>query len=142
MALPRTNPGSHKYWGPPSVNDVGTTATVYAILAATGYSPSERLPQRGGRFGIHLIWPNTGAPNGSFSLQYSLMEMPDEADDNDWVTDTSVSVIGSSLTVAGAAGNTIIIAGNVPPGGWYRIKWTRTSGTLSVAAWSTDQDAT
>lgn len=125
----------HRIWGDPDKADATNGAGGRETLAATGYSRSAPLPKSGGRFGLALQWDATAAPNGSFTVQYSGIPNPNETNDNDWVTDSSVTVLGTSLTVAGAAGNTLIVVGNAPPGGWVRVKWTRTSGSLDVAGY-------
>lgn len=136
MALSRpTNSNTQLMWGDPNKGEAhAATGTGRETVAATGYSRAARLPGTGGRFAIHLLWDATGAPNGTFTLQYSLVPNPDESSDADWVTDSTVTVLGSTLTVAGAAGNTLIVASAAPPGGWFRLKWTRSSGSLDVAA--------
>ena len=136
MALSRASQAIvQRIWGDPEKSDARSGVGGRETLAATGYSRPAALPKSGGRYGLHLQWDATAAPNGTFTIQYSGLPSPDESTDNDWVTDTTVVVLGTSLTVAGAAGNTMIIAGNIPPGGWVRVKWTRTSGSLDVAGY-------
>jgi hypothetical protein len=98
-------------------------------LSATAYSDKVYGPLRGGRFSVQLIW--TAGVTGAFSLQYTLKSDPNEATDTDWVTDAAATVIGTSLTVAGGAGNAIIFGGNVLPE-WFRVKYTHTSGGPST----------
>ena len=105
-----------------------------ALPATTLYSNKIRGPKYGGRHSIQLQW--TAGPTGAFTIQYTLKSDPNEANDNDWVTDTSATVVGTSLSVAGGAGNSIIFVGNVLPE-WVRIKWAYTSGSAStVGGWS------
>lgn len=132
MALNKfSNPNTVKFWGAASDDDAAEAA-----LAATGYSPSLRIPRRAGRGAIHLIWSATGTPQGTFTLYYSLLPAPDESTDTEWVVDTTAVFMGTGAATGGAAGNTMIIAGNLPAGGWWRLKWTRTSGTLNVRGWA------
>src|SRR5678809_1282174 len=96
---------------------------------STLYSNPIKMGRQGGRFSIQLIW--TAGPTGAFTLQYSLKQDPNLANDNDWVTDSTVTVLGTSLTVAGGAGNSIILGGNALPE-WIRIKWLASSGSAST----------
>lgn len=135
MASKFTDPNTIKFWGPSNTDmDAGGFA---ATLSATGYSPMIRLPRKGGIQGVHLIWSATGAPDGTFSVQYSLVPSPDEATEVDWAPDASATFIGTGAATGAAAGSSIVVAGNIPMGGWMRIKWTRTSGTLSVRGYCT-----
>lgn len=125
-----------KFWGAPDGGDATNGVGGRETLAATGYSQAVPLAKNGGRVGLHIQWDSTGTPTGAFTVQYSLLPRPNEANDNDWVTDTGATVIGTSLTVAGAAGNSVIMVGNTPPGGFVRLKWTRTSGSLDVVGYA------
>lgn len=101
-------------------------------LSATTYSLPLYAPTKGGRGSIHIAW---GAGlTGSFSIQYTLNPYPELTTDADWVTDTGVTVTGSSFTVAGAAGAAIVFIGNILPE-WVRIKWTHSSGSGTVQGW-------
>lgn len=114
-----------RIWPASTQND----ATPPALAAASQYSDPIKAPKYGGRFSIQLIW--TAGPTGAFTLQYTLKADPNLATDADWVTDTSATVAGTSLTVAGGAGNAIVFGGNVLPE-WIRIKWTYGSGSAST----------
>lgn len=105
-------------------NDVQTTPTT-----ATTYSIPLKGPHCDGLMAFHIEW-SVGL-NGSFSIQYTIHADPNLATDADWVTDTAAQVIGDSLTVAGAAGKSIIFVGNVVPE-FARIKWTHTSGSGNI----------
>lgn len=99
-------------------------STLVAI-AATLYSVPIHGPNKRGHFSSQII--TTAGLTGSWQLWYSLVPHPELTTDADWVQDTTVTVIGSSLTFAGAAGNSICFGGNVLPE-WYRWKWLHTSG--------------
>lgn len=107
-------------------DDVGV-----AFPGGTGtlYSRPIYGPQRIGQSSIQLIW--TAGNTGTFTVWYTLKPNPELTTDTDWVQDTGVVVTGSSLAVAGAAGNTIIFVGNVLPE-WIRVKYVNASGTGSI----------
>lgn len=98
-------------------------------LSATAYSIPLYGPKRLGEAALQLIW--TAGVTGAFTVQYTLKPNPELTTDTDWVTDTGVTVVGTSLTVAGAAGNACIFLGNILPE-WVRIKYTHTSGGPST----------
>jgi hypothetical protein len=122
----RTGDSFHIYGDGNQDNELGV-----ALPGSTStlYSNPIKMGRSGGRFSIQLIW--TAGPTGAFTLQYSLKQDPNLATDADWVTDTTVTVLGTSLTVAGGTGNSIIFAGNALPE-WVRVKWVATSGSAST----------
>lgn len=107
-------------------------------ISGTVYSNPIHGPHKRGHFTSQIIM---GAGlTGAWSLWYTLSPHPELTTDTDWVQDTTVTVIGTSLTYAGAAGNSICFGGNVLPE-WYRWKWTHTGGTGSAQIFNrTDGD--
>lgn len=101
-------------------------------LTATTYSNPIYGPNETGKGSVHLAW--SAGLTGNFTIQYSLAPFPEQTNDNDWVTDSSATVIGDSLTLAGSAGKAIIMFGNVLVE-WFRIKWTHTSGAGTIEAY-------
>lgn len=90
--------------------------------AATFYGLKVRLPRRDGRFSVHLGW--TGTPTGTFTLWFSNLPNPGEADDSDWVQDTT----WAPTNPAGSAGKSFVTTGNLA-GEWVRVKYVNASGT-------------
>lgn len=136
MAINRGSQANvQRLWGDIDKGDARSGSGGRETVTGVGYSRPASLAKTGGRYGIHLQWDATGAPAGTFRIQYSLFPSPDETTDNDWVTDATVTVIGTALLVANNTGNTIVMAGNVAPGGWVRVKWDRTGGSLDVVGY-------
>lgn len=98
-------------------------------LSATAYSNPVPGPLRTGHFACML--DVSAGVTGTFTVQYTLVRNPELTTDVDWVTDTTVTVIGDALALAGSAAKLIVFAGNVLPE-WWRIKYTHTSGGPST----------
>lgn len=89
-------------------------------------------------FGLHLEW--TGTPTGTFTLwraskSYQDGKGPNEANDNDWVQETTFS----PSNPAGAAGK---MADEVSNGRneFWRVKYVNASGTGTLFGWVTLED--
>jgi hypothetical protein len=134
--IPRThNARSIRIW--PGMGNDDTPGGAAITTAATTYSNPVSMPGMGGLASVHLIWVGAaGSLVGTFTLQGSLVQDPDLANDNDWVTIASPLLSGTSLTVSSNDGNAIVALpyGYLPE--WIRVKFAFTSGTGSVRAFS------
>ena len=92
-------------------------------ITATTYSLKFR-PAASGLHAIQLGW--TGTLTGTFSLQYTALEYPSDSADTNWDSDADWATAASDP--AGAPGTTFVPT-TFASGGWYRVKYTHTSGT-------------
>lgn len=81
---------------------------------------------------IGLLLEFTGTPTGTPTLWSSNKPAPDEADDDDWVQITDVTV----TSPAGAASKVNYPLTNLNSR-WFRVKYVNASGTGSVFAYAT-----
>ena len=79
--------------------------------------------------GIHLAW--TGTPGGTFTLWMSDKPVPSEADDADWVQDTSFS----PANPAGSASKMRDDTANAKAR-WKRVKYVNATGSGSLFGWA------
>ncbi len=138
--IPRTHGSrSIRVW-PGMDNDDTPGGGAVAFGAADVYSNPVRVGVHTGYCSFQLIWADTAAVTGTFTLQIALVADPELATDADWVTVTP-TLAGTSLTVADNAGNSVV---SIPPNHfaeWARIKYAHTSGTGTIRAFArTDLD--
>lgn len=99
---------------------VATDGVATPAGAQDFYSKKMRVSPAGD-IGFQLIW--TGVPTGVFTLWYSDVEQPNEANDNDWVPDTS----WVPTNPAGAASKGKYVISGIRTK-WVRIKYAHTGG--------------
>lgn len=108
--------------------DNRTTGVAVAGANTTYYS--EPFAARDGRtVSFHLVW--TGTPTGTFTLWYSNKPDADEADDDDWVQDTTFA----PTNPAGSASKGFYTVGNVTAER-VRLKYVNSAGSGTLLGWS------
>lgn len=102
-------------------------------VSATTYSPRVRGPRAGGRVSIQISWD--AALTGTLELWRTNLRNPNEANDADWVQDTTWPPVNP----AGAAGKTFVETSAVT-WEWFRVKLVFTSGSANVYGWAVVED--
>lgn len=103
----------------------GTTA----VTGANTYYSRPFAARDGQPVSFHLVW--TGTPTGTFTLWYSNKPNADEADDDDWVQDTTwvaTNPAGSASKAFHTVGN--LVAERV------RLKYVNSASSGAIEAWA------
>lgn len=81
-------------------------------------------------YDVQVEW--TGDPTGTFTLQVSNKERPDETDDADWVTSTEITVVNPAGSASGFRQS---CTGS--PAYRKRLKYVNASGSGTLYGWVT-----
>lgn len=103
---------------------------VGVAVSSTNTYYSKTFAARDGRaVSFHLEW--AGTPAGTFTLWYSNKPNADEADDDDWVRDTT----WTPTNPAGSASKGFYTVGNVTAER-VRLKYVNASGSGTILGWA------
>lgn len=129
---------------------MGVPYSVFRTTAATGAAPGEGVEgvavaatvystawsiTNGDGFSLQVEW--TGTPTGNLQLWYSNKRLPDVADDDDWIQDTTFGTAGN-VALGGAAGKFGDNVGNAKAK-WWRFKLATGGSSGTLFGWVTTQ---